>query len=1240
MAQNYLSYTSRDFESIKADLVNAIPNLTDIWTSREEADPGMVLITLMAALGDNLSFNMDQQSLEFYGKTFTQRKSAARVLDLIGYQLHWYKSATLEVTVYNNNPTAKAYLVFNPTSPQTTHRLISSTIGSAPAYFLLNPEETPANWNSNTNIEIPAGGSKTLQAVQGTLASVSFDASAIDINNRYYISNTKIDQNHMWLKDTSSTGKNNLQWYLVDNINNLTETAPRFQFGVDEYNLPYIELVPYWKSLYGESHTFTLYYLITRGSSGNVAANVLNSVASIASHQINQSRGIKSTDILVVHGSNTTPNTNLNNVPGADPQTAKEAYWDSRNYIGVYNTLVTLLDFEKYMLRQPLISAVRAVDGQYSKEYNETIPDEEAYNRIYPVNYISDSFILTDSTSTYSVIPYKGTDVHRTDELETILPYGSEDCQVPGSWFKGDTHIYRLEKTAGIVQNGGVDIGSLRFTHDGSAGDLRAGLIPPKNDLFNGLGTGTRVLSFSIHLENIPEVSRIKTFKLLVEEPGFESHATDLIPALLSDKGLVSGESQLSSALIRYNEDLNDFSNGFPHYTTSIQTYGSDKYYFRCIFELMPIKGELVTIPENPISVYLDNIEIRETRDTEDLLTGIGCFRTGSVKAELHEATINNTQFIFNLSDPIDEQHGYTIHEYTTDKMRWTTVDSDIVTLPVSRTDGTGLEYKTFYFKQASSDFEPYNLQLHMVAGDFLIASASQNTFKYADESPVTVETTEQGPQGYISYQVGDAIVGDDEDSLISQTDFDNVRLFNTEIKYGPVRKFPFFIDGQIHLKAPVRPAEANLILSRVYAALQTYFNTYNLIMGEKITFNDVIAVIKSADEHIDYFDAGANNEHGSLFIYPTIDDYNPHDYNSSTATYGKYGVNINPKYFNDISLQHYEDLLQANNSIIYWGDTMSKHLSIAADSISEKSIPLTSGISAIISYKSGTGIVTPDPDVVNLYEYNIIRRAMADTEHKLITTNLPEKIVVRGSTNFQMPEGTAAYKYYADIPLVSSNDDYSIFEHSPAFRFSLNTENAPSRLFGWSKRRNSFAILDEVGIPRVTTKGSSDPFESSYFSVSYLDNQDNITSNKNEMVKLRITVEDPIIDVDTNTYVYYLMEYIPNAQVSYFNSNWSESNCFDGIKDIGITDTTDSQPFSILYETLNNTDHIWGRESLEEYIDLESVDCKDSETGAVYSTVYDRFDNGFVAALRSKETITSKPSSVIISNYAVYKDA
>ena len=99
MANGILKYTSRDYDSIKTDLIDSISSLTDIWTSRNDGDPGIVIVKLMSALGDMISYNFDKQSLEYYAPTVTQRKNASKLFDLIGYHMHWYKSALTTVSL-------------------------------------------------------------------------------------------------------------------------------------------------------------------------------------------------------------------------------------------------------------------------------------------------------------------------------------------------------------------------------------------------------------------------------------------------------------------------------------------------------------------------------------------------------------------------------------------------------------------------------------------------------------------------------------------------------------------------------------------------------------------------------------------------------------------------------------------------------------------------------------------------------------------------------------------------------------------------------------------------------------------------------------------------------------------------------------------------------------------------------------------------------------------------------------
>lgn len=685
MANNILSYTSRDFNSIKQDLINAIPSLTDIWTNREESDPGMVLLTLMSALGDNLSYNMDKQSLEFFGQSVTQRKNASRLFDLIGYKMHWYKSAELEIEIYNNNDTAVT-LLFNPTS-HNTQRLVSNLIPNAPAYFILAADETPANWNTNRIVTIPSKQSAKFNAVQGELQSINFSSTAIDANNRYYLPVSKIDQNHIWLKDDK-----NYQWYLVDSINELTETLPRFEFGVDEYSLPYIEFVPHWRTSFDETHNFTLYYLNTRGSMGSVSSNVLTTIPTLK--RINNGSSEFNANIIIVHDSNTGHSPNLLNIAGKDPQSAQSAYTDSRNYIGTYNTLVTLIDFENFMKRltNTPMSLVKAIDGQRADEINEK---------------------LLDSLRT------KYRNVDNGDEI----------------------------------------------------------------------------------------------------------------------------------ALDLYDKNLITFEN-----------------------------ASVITDAENNLTIKHAAVEERN----------------------------------INLDSNEDG-----IKDYDEDE------DGDVL---------DDLEHDHF-------GFAPYTVQMHMVYDNF--ATKYGNSDIAINEIVKYDEDTEGvTPNGYINYMLTDRVIGSSDDSTISQSNLNQYKLYSAKLSYAPVRKFPFFINGKIHLKEPMRPVDANLVLYHAFLALNRRFSATNLELGEKINFKDIIDTINEADENIHYFDAGANSTTGSLIEYPKSTDFNKDKYIINENNYEPMGIDINIDLFNDVSLQSYADVLQNNNVLMYFCNTFSNKLTIAEDSILEKDNP------------------------------------------------------------------------------------------------------------------------------------------------------------------------------------------------------------------------------------------------------------------------------------------------------------
>jgi hypothetical protein len=452
LANEYLNYTSKDYNSIYADLLKAIPSLTDTWTNTEDGDPGIVLVKLMSILGDMLSYNMDKQALEYYSSTVTQRKNAAKLYKLVGYKMHWYISAINRITVNNiavvpsnlicvvtyqkylqaTEPMEKVALMqqclaeLNVDNFKTTHpyneypqlytderninpdAIMNSTAEGSVyndyvawvtehtinIYAYLGSSDININVCNSNNLTIPyiikpttasnvtsdnnyldayasikPGESQDLDVIQGTLNSFIFNSSQLR-NNKYYLPEAAVDEKNMWLSyesTFSNSGSTNIVFIdKVDNLLTVTDDSIHFEFNIDEFDNPYIELSSYWASKLGDSVNFTLYYVRTDGVYGNITKNFLDTI-----------EGVPQSLYTITHPANTTVFINSNGEliadSGSHSQTPAQAFKDSLNYITTFDSLITIYDFERFCKRQSCISNTFAVDGQRANDLNNEL---------------------------------------------------------------------------------------------------------------------------------------------------------------------------------------------------------------------------------------------------------------------------------------------------------------------------------------------------------------------------------------------------------------------------------------------------------------------------------------------------------------------------------------------------------------------------------------------------------------------------------------------------------------------------------------------------------------------------------------------------------------------------------------------------------------------------------------------------------------------------------------------------
>ena len=105
-----VDYTSRDYYSLREDLINLVKarvntNSSRQWSGNDPADFGVALIEAFAYIGDITNYYIDRIANETYLPTATQRKSVLNLARVYGYTPVGFRAAQLEVEFFNSYST-------------------------------------------------------------------------------------------------------------------------------------------------------------------------------------------------------------------------------------------------------------------------------------------------------------------------------------------------------------------------------------------------------------------------------------------------------------------------------------------------------------------------------------------------------------------------------------------------------------------------------------------------------------------------------------------------------------------------------------------------------------------------------------------------------------------------------------------------------------------------------------------------------------------------------------------------------------------------------------------------------------------------------------------------------------------------------------------------------------------------------------------------------------------------------
>ena len=386
-----VNYSSRDYNSLLAEFKALVPTLTDLWKPDAEADPGVVLMKLLASATDMLGVNLDVLATELFAPSVKQRKNAEKLFSLLGYELGWYTAARTEVTFTNSSDKAISLdFGFNGSNFATLNAYTDITNSSRVITYNILPltntygaSETRSRrsvitdnldvFADSDNVRLKPGEHVTRVAIEGELRSYSVSVAQVKANN-YIIKlpSQHIDTTAIWIKAQSSQNAEKFlatQWIQVTSPAEFITPEPRFAVTYDSYSNAQIQVSNYLNQLEDYDNNYlTIYWIDCSGIIGCIGEDVLSNFLPAKPGQ-----HYEDDELTISNLSNTIELPNTYTVTGKSPETAKEAYRNSRNYINTFDSLVTLPDFNRFLNREAGVDCGLVVDCQKALEINMAI---------------------------------------------------------------------------------------------------------------------------------------------------------------------------------------------------------------------------------------------------------------------------------------------------------------------------------------------------------------------------------------------------------------------------------------------------------------------------------------------------------------------------------------------------------------------------------------------------------------------------------------------------------------------------------------------------------------------------------------------------------------------------------------------------------------------------------------------------------------------------------------------------
>ena len=407
-----LSPTKKDFYQIWNELMDTASKISERWdpTSTNESDPGIVLLKVLTAIADKLNYNIDKNTLEAFMPSASQQESMRKLCEMMGYNMKYYRSGTTDVTVSYIGNTA----------------LGSGDIITIGQFTNIKNQEDDINYVTTVTKTLSASlNSTTIPCIEGELVACETDTDNIvslmllDDNQRYYLPETQIAENGIFIYNISDGNYNSGTWKQVDNLNTQVERSKCFKFGFDSAKgVPYIQFPEDISSIIGDG--LVIYYIRTHGINGNISPRTLSVLSKPENWQVAIDEESVSEAVAEIYSGDTAENFIVYNASavtnGTNIETIDQAYNNYKKTIGTFDTLVTCRDYMNKIYQMtwddgtgtittPLVSNAIVSDIRDDINNSITLCSFDEYGILYSTQ-AADLFNLGTNITNFDLILY------------------------------------------------------------------------------------------------------------------------------------------------------------------------------------------------------------------------------------------------------------------------------------------------------------------------------------------------------------------------------------------------------------------------------------------------------------------------------------------------------------------------------------------------------------------------------------------------------------------------------------------------------------------------------------------------------------------------------------------------------------------------------------------------------------------------------------------------------------------